>query len=88
MYEISLLQKSYYWRVVAGVLDIKTSVQILKPRNCCRAKLSAEDVCRTDNFLDRLDNISSSSYFYGLKYKQLDISCLIITYRIFTLWFT
>ena len=29
--------------------------------NCCRAKLSAEDVCRTDNFLDRLDNISSSS---------------------------
>ena len=44
------------------MLGIKKSVHILKPRNCCHAKLSAEDVCRTDNFLNRLDNISSSSY--------------------------
>ena len=29
--------------------------------------LSAEDVCRTDNFLDRLDNISFSSYNENLQ---------------------
>ena len=52
----------YYRQVTTGVLGIKKSVHILKPRNCCRAILSAEDVCRTENFLDRLDNISSSSY--------------------------
>ena len=32
--------------------------------------LNDEDVCRTDNFLDRLENFSSSSYYYGLKDKQ------------------
>ena len=62
MYEMSLLQASDYGRVVAGVLGSKKCVQILKPRNCCRAMLSADNVCRTENFLDRLDNFSSSSY--------------------------
>ena len=47
-------------KFVLLVLGIKKSVQILKPRKCCRAKLSAEDVCRTENFLYKLDNISSS----------------------------
>ena len=61
---------------------------VLKPRYCFRAKLSAEDVCRTENSLDRLDNISSSSYLLlRIKDKQKDITCLIITHHILTLWF-
>ena len=75
-----------YYRVVAGVLSIKKSVQILKTETV--AVPSAEDVCMTDYFLDRLDNSSGSSYYYRLKDKQQDISWFIITYHIITLWFT
>ena len=42
-------------------------------RNCFRAKLSTEDVCKTDNFLDRLDMttyIFPFIYCDGLKDKQ------------------
>ena len=73
MYEI------FYYRQVTtddyllgcfASVDIQKSVQILKPRNFCRAMLSAEYVCRTDNFLDRKTFLLSLTYFYGLKDKQ------------------
>ena len=38
----NFIQFSHYWH--------KKSFQILKPLNCCRTKLSAEDVSKTDNF--------------------------------------
>ena len=60
--DLRIVGQAYYHYTTTPLLALKNSVQILKTGNFCSVKLSAEDVCRTDNFLDRLDNISTSSY--------------------------
>ena len=63
---VSIMSKSYANKIVLIFSFFTKSLA-----TCCRAMLSAEDVCRTENFLDRLDSfLFPLTYYYGLKDKQ------------------
>ena len=51
----------------------------------CLATLSAEDVCRTDNFLDRLDNFPFSSYLYSWIFLALLLHIILLFFGLLRL---